>query len=260
MNEFSRISVIGSGNVAWHIAPALENCGIAVGEVYSRNPANADKLVKRLYNARRKDNLDFTDSSSELFLICVSDNAIEDISREIVLPDHAALVHTSGSVSIDVLSFSAALNLGVFYPLQTFSKDLKISFKSIPILVEATDSSTEGKLLKIGKELSKKVVVAKSEDRKIIHLAAVFASNFTNHMLTRAKGIVEERNFDFELLKPLIAETLNKSLNIGPESAQTGPARREDFNILEEHMQLLEDEDLRQIYKLISQDIINQYQ
>lgn len=259
MAEFSRISFIGSGRVAWHLAPALENCGAAVREVYSRNSENAGHLVKRLYNANRKTSLDFTDSQSELFVICVSDDAIEEIAREIVLPDNATLIHTSGSVSIEILSYSAAPSLGVFYPLQTFSRDQKPDFRSIPILIEASDKAILDKLSTLAKAMSKKVVRANSGDRKIMHLAAVFASNFTNHMLSKAKHILESNQYDYELLKPLIAETISKSLKIGPEAAQTGPAKRHDLAILEEHMQLLEDESLREIYRLISQDIIDQY-
>lgn len=259
MAEFSRISFIGSGRVAWHLAPAMENCGVAVGEVYSRKSENADYLIKRLYNAAKKTNLDFTGSQSDLFIICIADDAIEEIAREIILPDNASLIHTSGSVSMDILSYSAATSLGVFYPLQTFSKDQKIDFRSIPVLIEASDKAIQDKLSALAKAMSKKVVQANSNDRKIIHLAAVFASNFTNHMLTKAKYILESNQYDYELLKPLIAETLNKSLRMGPEAAQTGPAKRQDLAILEQHMELLEDDSIREIYRLISQDIIDQY-
>jgi predicted short-subunit dehydrogenase-like oxidoreductase (DUF2520 family) len=259
MSEFSRISFIGSGNVAWHLAPALENCGYAVSEVYSPTSKNADALVKRLYNGKRKNNLDFSNSMSDIFFLCISDDEIEEVAKEIVLPDDSILLHTSGAVSIDVLSYSAASSLGVLYPIQTFSKDQKIDFKNIPILIESSDKSTKKLLKAMSKALSRNVVYASSEDRKLVHVAAVFASNFTNHMLTRSKDILDSKGYNFDILMPLVSEMINKSLKLGPEKAQTGPARRHDLHTLEEHEEVLDDESLKEIYRVISQDIIDHY-
>ena len=259
MSESSRISFVGSGNVAWHLAPALENCGYAVSEVFSPNPKNAESLVRRLYNGRRKKNLDFSNSASDIFILSISDDAIEGISKEIVLPENAVLLHTSGAVSMEILSFSAASQLGVFYPIQTFSKGQKIDFRNIPILIESTNKSTRKLLKNMAKGLSNNVVYASSEDRKLIHVAAVFASNFTNHMLTRSKDILGTKGYDFEILKPLVAEMINKSLTKGPENAQTGPAKRHDFRTIESHQEVFDDDSLKEIYRLISQDIIDHY-
>lgn len=253
------ITFIGSGNLAWHLAPALDNVGYSVKEVYSRDPKHARALVGRLYQADVKSTLDFSDSASEVFIIAVSDDAIQDIVREIILPDDSILVHTSGSQPLSLLGFAATANTGVFYPLQTFSKAKKVDFNEIPIFIESEDDEVSKKLMKMAKAISKKAKTISSEYRKALHVAAVFASNFSNHMLTISKSIAEQHEVDFELLKPLIAETLNKSINIGPENAQTGPAKRGDMEILDSHLEFLKDDpDVAEIYRIISQHIIDQ--
>jgi len=253
------ITFIGSGNLAWHLAPALDNVGYSVKEVFSRDPKHARALVGRLYQADVKSTLDFSASSSEVFIIAVSDDAIQDIVREIILPDDSILVHTSGSQPLSLLGFAATANTGVFYPLQTFSKAKKVDFNEIPIFIESEDDEVSKKLMKMAKTISKKAKTISSEYRKALHVAAVFASNFSNHMLTISKSIAEQHEVDFELLKPLIAETLNKSINIGPENAQTGPAKRGDMEILDTHLEFLKDDpDVAEIYRIISQHIIDQ--
>lgn len=253
------VSVIGSGNLAWHLAPALDNVGYTIKEVYSPNSKHAAALVGRLYQAQVKDSLDFSDSPSRLFILAVSDDAIKDVVQEIILPEDSILVHTSGSQPIDILGFAATSNIGVFYPLQTFSKAKKVDFKDIPIFIESENDDVSKVLVKMGKAISKKVKQISSEDRKALHVAAVFASNFSNHMLTLSKQIAEKNGLDFEVLKPLITETLNKSINIGPENAQTGPAKRGDMEILDRHLEFLQDDPaIAEIYRIISQHIIDQ--
>jgi predicted short-subunit dehydrogenase-like oxidoreductase (DUF2520 family) len=253
------ISFIGSGNLAWHLAPALDNAGYSVKEVYSRDPKHARALVGRLYQADVKSTLDFSTSSSDIFIIAVSDDAIQDIVQEIVLPEDSILVHTSGSQPLSLLGYAATSNIGVFYPLQTFSKAKKVDFNEIPIFIESEIEEVSKTLMKMAKSISKKAKFISSEKRKALHVAAVFASNFSNHMLTISKSIAEKYDVDFEVLKPLIAETLNKSINIGPEKAQTGPAKRGDMEILDHHLEFLKDDpDVAEIYKIISQHIIDQ--
>ncbi|MBA4056021.1 MAG: DUF2520 domain-containing protein [Marivirga sp.] len=260
MTKSPSVSVIGSGNLAWHLAPALDNSGFAVREVYSRNPTHAEALVERLYQAEVKASLDFSTSSSSVFIIATSDDAIQEIVREIVLPEEAVLVHTSGGQALSILSYAATSNLGVFYPLQSFSKIRKIEFNDIPIFIESENSVTEKMLMAMGKAISKSVYKITSHDRQALHVSAVFASNFTNHMLLLAQEIMKENSLSFDWLKPLISEMLTKSLTIGPENAQTGPARRGDFETLDNHMEFLNDnESAAELYKLISQDIADRY-
>jgi predicted short-subunit dehydrogenase-like oxidoreductase (DUF2520 family) len=252
------VSFIGSGNLAWHLAPALDNMGYVVREVYSPNPNHAEALTERLYQAEVKATLDFSTSDSKVFIMAVSDDAIADIAREIILPEDAILVHTSGSQPISQIQYAATQHLGVFYPLQTFSKSKKVDFKDIPIFIESYTEEAEQALMQIAKSISKEVRKIGSEERKALHVAAVFASNFSNHMLTIAKEIMRQNSLDYDWLKPLITETINKSMYMGPEEAQTGPAKRADLNVLDTHLEFLkEQQSIAEIYKVISQHIID---
>jgi predicted short-subunit dehydrogenase-like oxidoreductase (DUF2520 family) len=260
MSKNTYVSFIGSGNLAWHLAPALDNSDFPVQEVYSRNPAHAALLVERLYEADVKASLDFSTSTSRIFIIATTDEAIEEVVQEIILPEDAVLVHTSGSQPLTILGYAATQNLGVFYPLQTFSKDKKVDFKEVPIFIESSNPATDKVLRAIGKELSENVISINSFERKALHVAAVFASNFTNHMLLVAQDIMKENSLSYDYLKPLIAEMINKSLSIGPENAQTGPARRGDLQILDKHVEFLQDNlPAAELYKIISQHIIDRY-
>lgn len=252
------VSIIGSGNLAWHLAPALDNAGFVVKEVYSHNPQHAEALTERLYQAEVKATLDFSTSASLVFILAVSDDAIEQIAQEIILPDEAILIHTSGSQPIKLLEFAATSNLGVLYPLQTFTKSQKVDFKNIPLFIETHTEETEKVLMQIARAIGKDVFKIGSEERKALHVAAVFASNFTNHMLTVSKEIMQQNSLDFDWLKPLITETINKSLYLGPDNAQTGPAKRGDLDILDSHLEFLnQQESIAEMYKVISQHIVD---
>jgi len=254
------LSFIGSGNLAWHLAPALDNAGFVVKEVYSPNPNHAEALTERLYQAEVKATLDFSTSESSIFILAVRDEAIAQVAREIILPDEAILIHTSGSVPITDLQYAATPHVGILYPLQTFAKERKVDFASIPLNVETLTTEAAGAVLALAKSLSKQVLKVTSTERKAMHVAAVFASHFTNHMLTLSQQIMQQNSLDFNLLKPLITETIQKSLAIGPRQTQTGPAMRGDLEILDNHLQFLnEDEHLAEIYRIISQHIVDTY-
>ncbi len=252
------ISFIGAGNLAWHLAPALENAGHYVKEVYSLNGLTAKNLVANLYDATLKSHLDFSDSTSQIFIIAATDDAIETIAQELILPDLSLLVHTSGTKPIENLEYSAAAASGVFYPLQSFSKSRSVNFEQIPILIESESKEAIEILKNLGKSISKHVKFVSSEQRAKLHLAAVFANNFTNHLLSISETIAKEAKVDFSILKPLIVETVEKSLTLSPKRAQTGPAKRGDIETLDKHMELLSDnEALQEIYKVISQHILD---
>jgi predicted short-subunit dehydrogenase-like oxidoreductase (DUF2520 family) len=258
MQSTTSVSFVGAGNLAWHLAPALDNAGYTVLEVYSRSKKNALALVNKLYQAEVKEDLDFSDSKANIFVLSVTDDALPEVLHEIILPDNAILVHTSGSQPLLILSTAATLNTGVFYPLQTFTKQKKVDFSEIPLFVECMNPEVEKHLMKMGKAISKKVLAINASKRMALHVAAVFASNFTNHMLTISKSIMDVSDLPYDWVKPLISETINKSLAIGPEAAQTGPAVRGDLETLDRHMALLqEDGEIAELYQLISQHIIN---
>ena len=257
MSVFYNVSIIGAGNVAWHLTQALENAGHHIGDVYSRDARNAKALIKKLYSATLKESLDYSHSSSQIFIIAISDDAIAEIATKLILPKDALLVHTSGTVSLDAIGY-ALENYGVFYPLQSFSKSRRADFKEVPILLECSGKKAREILFNLAKSVSKNVSFLSGDKRKVLHLSAVFASNFTNHLLTIAKQICAEEKVDFLLLEPLIIETINKSLEIGPENAQTGPAARGDLQTMDRHLALIGDGSLKNIYKVISQHILDQ--
>lgn len=255
-----KVAILGTGNVAWHLAPALEDAGHIVTEVYGRDHNKVQQITKRLYNTEGKTDLDFSESEAEIFILAVSDQAISELADEVILPEDSILVHTSGAVSQDILDYSSASNTGIFYPLQTFTKDREINFEEVPFLLESEDGSTLQKLKKLAKSLSPLQYIVKSKDRMALHVAAVFASNFSNHMLRLAEEIMARKGLDYEMLKPLIIETMSKSLELGAKKAQTGPAVRSDFNTLDAHYKFLNyNEQVAEIYRLISQDIIDSY-
>ncbi|GAB3658718.1 F420-dependent NADP oxidoreductase [Echinicola sediminis] len=253
-----KIAVIGTGNVAWHLAPALENAGHTITEIYSRDPHRAQKIINQLYTAEAKTDLDFSESEAEIYILAVSDHAISLIADEIILPENSILVHTSGSMPLETLSYSSASFTGILYPLQSFSKSRALDMEDVPFLLESDDQTTLQKLKKLAKSISPNYYVVKSKDRKALHVAAVFASNFTNHMIRISEDIMRRQGLDFEMLQPLIIEQISKTLEIGAKSAQTGPASRGDLNVLDLHHQFLNyNEQLAEIYKLVSQDIID---
>jgi predicted short-subunit dehydrogenase-like oxidoreductase (DUF2520 family) len=254
------VSFIGSGNLAWHLAPALDNLGYIVKEVYSRNQKHASLLTQRLYQAEVRTSLDFSSSPSNLFIIATTDEAIPLVAREIVLPENAILVHTSGSQPLSALEFAATDQLGVFYPLQTFTRSAKITFRDVPVFVECVNANAEKVLMTMARTLTSKARKIDSAERKTLHIAAVFASNFSNHMLTIAYDLMKKNKMDFDWLKPLISETFSKAQIMGPPGAQTGPARRGDLLILDDHLAHLQDEaDVAKIYEIISQHIIDRH-
>jgi predicted short-subunit dehydrogenase-like oxidoreductase (DUF2520 family) len=253
-----KIAILGAGNVVWHLAPALENAGHIITEVYARDLSKAESIISRLYAAEAKDELDFSGSEAEIFILAVNDSAIAELADEVILPDNSILLHTSGSVSITALSYSSATFHGIFYPLQSFSAGRKIDFSEVPFLLESEEEETLEKLKKLAKSLSPLIYNVNSLDRKALHIAAVFASNFSNHMIRISEKIMLRQNLDFDMLKPLIIETISKSLQLGAKAAQTGPAIREDYETLEDHHQFLNyNEGIAEIYRLISQDIVD---
>lgn len=248
-----KIVIIGSGNVATQLSLALQKSKHAIVQVYSKNNSSARNLAKKL-------RCDFTTypekiiATADIYIIAVKDDAIVEVAEHLKLIDRV-VVHTSGSVEMDVLK-GTSKNYGVFYPLQTFSKKNKINFKSIPVCLEANNSITFKILQSLAKSITLNVQKINSGQRKIIHLAAVFACNFTNHLYTIASDILSSANVSFDILKPVIEETANKIKNSSPHETQTGPAIRNDKKIIDRHLKMLSDKrQYQQIYKLISKSI-----
>ncbi|MEZ0483121.1 Rossmann-like and DUF2520 domain-containing protein [Fibrella sp. GW2-5] len=260
------ITFIGAGNVAWHLAPALENAGHHVLAVYSRQLTHARQLTSMLYDARPISDLNLADNPSQLFVLAVPDNALEDVCARLVLPENATLVHTSGGLSLSTLQklvsvySDVPVKTGVFYPLQTFSRGRALlDFEQIPLCIEADNAETEQQLVTIGQEMSTIVYLVNSAERRVLHVAAVLACNFTNHLMALAKDITDEEDLEFDLLKPLIRETMRKALDADhPANVQTGPARRNDTQVIENHLTYLRPRpDIARLYELLTESIIN---
>ncbi len=258
-----QVSFIGAGNVAWHLSKAVENAGYGVADVFSRNRRHAEVLAKRLYDAKSTDRLDFSKSPARLFFLTLPDQAHEEVIQKLVLPENAVLVHTSGSRMLRDFQEMLALNndlltrYGVFYPLQTFSKTVALDMANVPICIEAPDPATEAALIKLGQDISQTVYLVNSVERRVLHIAGIFASNFTNHLWAVSKNLLDEHHLEFDLLKPLIQETTRKALTVAhPADAQTGPAIRNDSEIIRQHLAFLKDKKgLQNLYNLLTRSI-----
>ena len=259
-----KISFIGAGNVSWHLSQALENAGHGVEEVFSRNIDNAEDLTKHLYNAQVQQDLNFSKSIAQVFFLCVTDDSMLEVAKQLVLPEGSMLVHTSGSKSLAELDELLRINsdvsimTGVFYPLQTFTKNFKIDFTEIPICIESNEEAVEKALIDLGQDISDITYMVNSEERRVLHVAAVFACNFTNHLWGIAQEIVKDNDLEFDLLKPLITETFRKAMASDDIfKAQTGPARRGDNKIINQHLLFLKQQpDYQQIYRTLSEGIL----
>jgi predicted short-subunit dehydrogenase-like oxidoreductase (DUF2520 family) len=258
-----KISMIGAGNVAWHLSIAFENHHHQICEVFSRQLSKAKALTSMLYQAEAKTDLDFSESEAELFILAVADDAITDVCSMLVLPENAILAHTSGTRSLEdlqklMLSYhDLPIRCAVFYPLMTFSLHKRIQIKEVPFCIEADDEQAENQLVKLAQSMSQTVYLVNSKERKVLHVAAVFACNFTNHLLALAKEITSDEDLEFDLLKPLIKETFQKALAAEhPADVQTGPAVRGDRSTMNNHLIYLKDRtDLFEIYEIMSESI-----
>lgn len=244
--------IIGSGNVAYHLAKAFVLNKIPPVQIFGRNEQELKKISGELNIPYSKENL----VKADLYIICVSDNAVEDVSK--IIPVNDCLVaHTSGSLPKEILAGN--YRKASLYPLQTFSKSKTLDYSKIPFFIEAENDIDRQILFKIASKISDHVMESSHEKRKFIHLTAVFACNFVNHLFARAKEISDSQEIPFDYFLPLINETVQKIHEIDPKYAQTGPAVRNDKRILRLHEQLLKDESL-EIYKTMNHSIQKMYE
>lgn len=246
-----KITLIGSGNVAQHLIKAFAKSELVeIAQVFSRKKETLASLIEfdKIVD-------DFQDlKEADLYIIAVTDNAISEVSAQLPF-NNQLVVHTSGTASIDTLD--AKNRKGVFYPLQTFSKNKEVDFSVIPICLEAENTFDFRVLDTVAKSISKAVFPINSEQRKALHVAAVFVNNFTNQLYQIGQEICEENKVPFEILKPLIQETADKINTLNPTEAQTGPAKRNDSTTIEAHLEYLTNENQKNIYKILTQSIQN---
>jgi predicted short-subunit dehydrogenase-like oxidoreductase (DUF2520 family) len=248
----TEIIILGAGNVGYHLANKLiETPDVKLVQIYNRNIESIRSFKK---TTPITDNLTHL-KKADIYIICVTDEIIPQIAKAIKHKE-ALIVHTSGSTPLDVLSFHTFY--GVFYPLQTFSKNRKIDFNTVPICIEVNKPEKLVLLENLGKKISNHVYHINSEQRKEIHKAAVFVNNFVNHLYYLGEQICENSSIDPKILYPLIRETGKKIENLTPYEAQTGPARRGDIKTIQNHLNNLQSNN-KEIYKLLSQSIADTY-
>lgn len=255
-----KISLIGSGRVAFHLAQALLAQGHNIVQVYARDFDKTQKFAEKI-QARACPSLQQF-QSTDLIILAVSDSAIGELVKQVheLFPE-TLMVHTSGSTNIEVISHVHE-KAGVFYPLQTFSLERDVDWTATPLFVEAVADVDQKLLSDLANSLSNRVYQYTSKQRLTLHLAAVFACNFSNYCFDMAKQIVDAEQVDFSLLHPLIIETAKKTTENDPKQMQTGPAMRGDQNILAMHQDLLaqaERDDLKQVYQLLSDGIVKRH-
>ena len=249
------IVLLGSGNVATHLGQALKRSGHTMIQVWSRSTENAQVLAG-LLQAEAVSDISKLSDSADIYIISVKDDVIAEVAAGIPFKNKL-LVHTAGSVEIDVLKdFSA--DYGVIYPLQTFSKNHEVDLGNVPFILEASSSASGSILKQLAVTISSEVYFLTSEQRQILHLAAVFACNFTNHLYALSDNLLGRHQLKFDLLKPLVMETARKVQAGSPKNVQTGPAVRNDRKVMNKHRELLKgDPDLNHLYQLLSQSIVN---
>ena len=247
-----KLVCIGSGNVATHMAQAFKDAGVKVLQVWSRQVDHAAVLANKV-DAAVLDDLDGADQNADLYLICVKDDAIADVAAKLKNVK-GLVVHTSGSTDMSILNGCA--RYGVLYPLQTFSIAKELDFSQVPLCIEASNTEELETLNGIARRISTNIYKATSGQRRSLHLAAVFASNFSNHLYHLSQLIVEEQGLDFSMLKPLIMETAEKVQQGLPLLVQTGPAIRHDEQTMQKQMAMLQSKhELSEIYKILSDSI-----
>ena len=247
------IVFIGAGNVAKQLGLALKKVNHTIVQVYSKHRSSSKKLAK-LLKCDHTISPEKINRTADIYIIAVNDDAIVEVAKQLNVSDKI-VIHTSGSVAMDVLK-STSKNSGVFYPLQTFSKNKKIDFKNVPICLEANNTKTYKTLEQVAKSISNNVQKINSEQRINIHIAAVFACNFTNHFYSIANDILQTNKLSLDIIKPLIAETAEKIKNNPPTKMQTGPAIRGDKKTMDKHLKMLTNKNYKQLYQLISKSII----
>jgi predicted short-subunit dehydrogenase-like oxidoreductase (DUF2520 family) len=251
----NNIVIIGSGNLATNLALALFKSGKNILSIYSRKIQNARTLAG-LCNSNYSDRIEELPKDADIYFITTSDSAIKEIAEKLT-NFSGILVHTSGSIPLSVFS-DACKRFGVFYPLMIFSKSIEVSFKDIPICLEANSRETYEAMYEIAKSISNNISEVPSEKRSILHLAAVVACNFTNLNYSIADDILIKNHLSFDLLKPLILETAKRTMVGSPFEHQTGPAIREDYDIIQKHLEILSEiPDYQKMYDLLSQLIIS---
>jgi len=249
-----KVTLVGTGTVSKHLEQVFSKTdGVEVTQVISSRGKALSKVLQN-FQKKKKEGHEF--EQSNIYIIAVSDDAILSVSEQFN-KSNSLVVHTSGSVSMDTLP--KGIRSGVFYPLQTFSTGKKVDFKTIPICIEAEKIEDLELLRELAKSISESVYEISSEQRKSLHLAAVFVNNFTNHIYQIGSEICEQNKVPFDILKPLILETVEKIDSLSPIDSQTGPAKRSDEKTIERHLKQLTNKTHQEVYQILTKSIKETY-
>jgi predicted short-subunit dehydrogenase-like oxidoreductase (DUF2520 family) len=253
----NNISFAGAGRVAGALCSVLFRAGFIVDMIVSETEASGKSLAGSCNSVWSKD-LRFPDSTN-VIIVAVPDHRLKNVLEGLICNRETLVVHTAGSFGLDIFP-SHFQRTGVLYPLQTFSKNRKLDFHGLPFLLETSDNDSSEVLKSMCDAIHGKAYFVNTQQRTMLHLAAVFVCNFTNHLLTTGKEVAQRAGFSFDILAPLINETISKAMDSGPENSQTGPAVRHDTNTIEKHLELLSfSPELQRIYKEMTRSIIEYY-
>lgn len=252
----AKITIIGSGNVAQQLGPALKNSGHSIHEICSRNNKTGKPLAKKLRARFLSDISKITDTGG-VIIIAVKDDAIPEVVNKLPALKNSLIIHTSGATDISLLK-KKFKNCGVIWQVQTIKARTKLDFRQVPLVIEANNASSKKRLTKLARSLSGKIYFLNSAQRRVLHLGAVFVNNFPNHLMYLSKELLRKHRMPFELFAPLILSTSQSAIQ-DPYAAQTGPAKRNDRKTMNAHLKLLKDKNYRTLYKTISKSITNLY-
>ena len=249
-----KIVLIGAGNLATHLGKALHAAGHDMVQVFSRTMQSAETLAS-LLDAEPLTDIAQVRDDADVYIFSVKDSALEQLISQLCGGEKKVLLHTAGSMPMSVFR-GKALHYGVLYPMQTFSKQREVDFSIIPCFVEANDEFALKQIEGLAGQISHRVYQLSSEDRKYLHLSAVFACNFANHCYAASQELLQQHGIPFDVMLPLIDETAAKVHGMTPKEAQTGPAVRYDENVIGKQIQLLENQPyFQKIYDCMSKSI-----
>ena len=250
-----KVTLIGAGNLATQLGKSLKKAGVIISQVYSRTEDSA-RTLGELLEAEWLTDIKALRDEADIYIFSVKDSVLCELISEVCKGRGDKLfLHTAGSMTMSCFE-GKALHYGVFYPMQTFSKAKDVDFERIPVFIEGNSIETEDVIRSLANKLSQRVIRLSSADRKYLHLAAVWACNFTNYCYTVASDILGEHGIPFDVMLPLINETTEKIQKISPKEAQTGPAVRGDRNVMSKQLELMNGkEDLQELYKMLSKGI-----
>jgi predicted short-subunit dehydrogenase-like oxidoreductase (DUF2520 family) len=252
-----KVTLIGAGNLGWHLGHALFENGVSIQQVISRTLESARELATEI-DTTFATSLTEVDQNSGIILVAVGDSNLREVLSRLK-GTRALVLHTCGSIGIDIFD-GICENHGVFYPFQTVTRGVAISFRQVPLCIEASDADTLGRIHVLGRIISDSVIEMTSEQRLWLHLCGVFANNFTNHLIAIASDLLETHEMRKELLLPLLKETVAKLEKTSARFAQTGPARRKDLEVIAKHIEMLKDEtDSKNLYSMLTDSIIAFY-